>query len=164
MKKFAACLLLSMLFTVPALAQTCPLSFHDVLTPGQWQACFNAKQTNLGYTPVNRAGDTMTGELTLPPSTTTNAGFNLPPGAAPTSPSDGDIWPTTVGFFFQINSLIVGILPPSLISALPTCNAAAKGWRGSVTNANGPTFLGTLTAGGSVVTPVFCNGAAWVPG
>lgn len=162
--KLLLSLLFSLLFVVQAAAQTCPLSFNNVLTPGQWQACFNAKQATLGYTPVNRAGDTMTGELTLTPSTSTNSGFNIPPGTAPTSPSDGDIWPTTTGFFFQTNSLITGILPPSLISALPTCNAAAKGWRASVTNANGPTFLGTLTAGGSVVTPVFCNGAAWVPG
>ncbi|RQV01113.1 hypothetical protein [Burkholderia cenocepacia] len=47
-------------------------------------------------------------------------------------------------------------------STLPTCNASTKGFQMTVTDATSPTYGGTLTGGGSVVTPVFCNGSAWV--
>jgi hypothetical protein len=36
-------------------------------------------------------------------STTTNAGFNIPNGTAPTTPVNGDIWTTTSGLFARIN-------------------------------------------------------------
>jgi hypothetical protein len=56
-------------------------------------------------------------------------------------------------------------LPPSTIAALPTCNAALEGARGTVTNGQTtPTFLGAVSTTGAVVAPVFCNGAAWVYG
>jgi hypothetical protein len=55
--------------------------------------------------------------------------------------------------------------PPSTIAALPTCNAAAQGLRGTVTNGQTtPTFLGTVSTTGAVVAPVFCNGTAWLYG
>ena len=38
------------------------------------------------------------------------------------------------------------------------------GMRAYVTDAVSPTFLGTLTGGGSITTPVFYNGTAWVSG
>lgn len=38
-------------------------------------------------------------------STTTRAGFNLPHGAAPTSPVDGDMWTTTTGLLVRINGV-----------------------------------------------------------
>ena len=47
------------------------------------------------------------------------------------------------------------------VSTLPTGSA---GMRAYVTDATAPTFLGALTGGGSVVTPVFHNGSAWVAG
>jgi hypothetical protein len=47
------------------------------------------------------------------------------------------------------------------VATLPT---GAIGMRAYVTDATAPTFLGTLTGGGSVVTPVFYNGTAWVSG
>jgi hypothetical protein len=43
---------------------------------------------------VLKAGDTMTGKLTLPASTTINAPINIGTGSAPTSPINGDIWLT----------------------------------------------------------------------
>jgi hypothetical protein len=49
--------------------------------------------TSLGA--VNIAGDTMTGKLTLPAVTTSNAPLNIGDGAtttSPTTPVDGDIW------------------------------------------------------------------------
>lgn len=47
-------------------------------------------------------------------------------------------------------------------TALPTCNTAAKGKDGVVSDATLPTYLGTYTSGGAIVAPVFCNGTAWV--
>jgi len=41
---------------------------------------------------VQKSGDTMTGKLTLPASTTASAPINIPHGNDPTSPSNGDLW------------------------------------------------------------------------
>jgi hypothetical protein len=48
------------------------------------------------------------------------------------------------------------------VSTLPTCNSGAKGTETAVTDATSPTYLGTLTGGGTVYAPVVCNGTAWV--
>lgn len=41
-------------------------------------------------------------------STTSAAGLNVPPGTAPTSPVNGDIWTTTLGLFARIAGATVG--------------------------------------------------------
>ena len=46
------------------------------------------------------------------------------------------------------------------VATLPT--GQATGTRAYVTDALAPTFLGTLTGGGAVVSPAFFNGSAWV--
>lgn len=46
------------------------------------------------------------------------------------------------------------------VATLPAAGTAGR--RTYVTDALAPTFLGTLTGGGSVVSPVFDNGTAWV--
>lgn len=46
--------------------------------------------------------------LTTLAPTTSAAGFNLPPGTAPTSPNNGDCWTTTAGLFCQIDGATVG--------------------------------------------------------
>jgi hypothetical protein len=81
-----------------------------VLTAAQWNLCFAAKQNNLGYTPVNRAGDTMLGKLTTLPTAVTGAGLNLPAGTAPSAPTNGDLWTTTAGLYVRINGSTVGPL------------------------------------------------------
>jgi hypothetical protein len=48
-------------------------------------------------------------------SATGNAGLNLPPGTAPTSPVNGDCWTTTAGFYCQINGATVGPYGASLL-------------------------------------------------
>lgn len=53
-------------------------------------------------------------------------------------------------------------IAPVTVSALPTCNAANSAIRRTVSDATAPTYLGTLTGGGSVMTPVICNGTNWV--
>jgi hypothetical protein len=61
---------------------------------------------SLNYMPI--AGGTFTGKVTTLASATGGAGFNLPHGAAPTSPTNGDLWTTTTGLFARINGATVG--------------------------------------------------------
>jgi len=59
--------------------------------------------------------------------------------------------------------LNVSVVTPVLtVSTLPPCNANDKGKQAAVSDATTPTYLGTLTGGGAVFTPVVCNGTAWV--
>ena len=51
---------------------------------------------------------TFIGELTTLASATGGAGFNLPPGTAPTSPVNGDVWTTSAGMYARINGVTVG--------------------------------------------------------
>ncbi len=46
--------------------------------------------------------------MTTAASTTSSAGIRLPHGAAPTSPTNGDLWTTTTGLFARINGATVG--------------------------------------------------------
>lgn len=48
------------------------------------------------------------------------------------------------------------------VSTLPACSSSNKGAKANVSDAVSPTYLGALTGGGSVFTPVVCNGSAWV--
>ncbi len=48
-------------------------------------------------------GGTLTSKLSTVASNTTNAGLNVPAGAAPSSPVDGDFWSTTTAAFIRIN-------------------------------------------------------------
>jgi hypothetical protein len=48
------------------------------------------------------SNDQTTRKLTVKPSTTGAAGFNLQQGTAPTTPIDGDLWTTTLGLYARI--------------------------------------------------------------
>lgn len=63
------------------------------------------------FTPANRAGDTFTGEVVTAASNVTNAGLNLPHGAAPAAPVNGDMWTTTLGAFARINGVTTPLGP-----------------------------------------------------
>jgi len=53
-------------------------------------------------------------------------------------------------------------LPPAgLVSALPTCNAGARGQLRVVTDATAPAYNATIAGGGAVITMVLCNGTNW---
>jgi hypothetical protein len=54
--------------------------------------------------------------------------------------------------------------PGYTVSALPTCNTAAKGARAYVTDAANPTWNSPVTGGSSNTIAVFCNGNSWVAG
>lgn len=47
-------------------------------------------------------------------------------------------------------------------ASLPACSATYTDSFAAVTDATSPTYNGTLTGGGAVHVPVYCNGTAWV--
>lgn len=53
---------------------------------------------------------TSAGKLNTAASTATTSGLNLPHGAAPTTPVNGDIWTTTAGIYSRINGATIGPL------------------------------------------------------
>lgn len=103
MRKLQLALLALLLAPIEAHAQgACPyIAYRAVLTAEEWNACFSAKQNALGFTPINKAGDTMLGPLVTAPSTSGAAGLNVPPGTAPSSPANGDVWETASGVFVR---------------------------------------------------------------
>lgn len=56
---------------------------------------------------------TTAGLLLTAASATGGAGFRVPHGAAPTTPTNGDIWTTTAGMFVRVNGVTVGPLSSS---------------------------------------------------
>jgi hypothetical protein len=94
-----------------AFAQTAPNWTQGfVPTPAQWNAVFAGKQDFLGSAPLLVNGGVLTGELVTAPSVASSAGLNIPPGVAPTSPVNGDLWSTPAGFFVQVNGATIGPL------------------------------------------------------
>lgn len=124
----AAFAALALVWSAPAKAQTqsgCKyIVYGAVLTPAQWNWCFQQKQDALGYTPVNKAGDIMTGELFMKPSNTASAGLNLGAGAAPTSPINGDFWSTSAGFFGYANGATVGPFGSAAVASVTAANSS----------------------------------------
>lgn len=127
--------------------------YGAVLTAAQWNFCFQQKQDVLGFTPLNKNGDVMNGTLrmnapliTVAPSTSAS-GFNLPIGAPPSAPNNGDVWTTNSGLSYRINGSTYTILkavsgpPLSTDSALASWNGA-----GGDTLQNNPTV--TLSGAG----------------
>lgn len=55
----------------------------------------------------------------------------------------------------------IAVVAPTVVASLPTCNAGSKYETSFVTDATAPTYLGALTGGSTVVTPVFCDGTGW---
>ncbi len=70
--------------------------------------------TNLNATTLSVTGGatltglTTVGKYTAAASNTAGAGFNLPQGAAPSLPVNGDLWTTSSGLFAEINGTTVG--------------------------------------------------------
>lgn len=133
------------LSSLPALAQSSPgWTYGYVPTPAQWNAAFASKQNYLGAAPLLTTGGTMTGPLVTAASIAGTAGLNLPPGTAPTSPINGDLWTTTGGIFVRINGATVALTgstsasfagtPPIAVSfpagvvtyACPTCGVTGS--------------------------------------
>ena len=83
-----------------------------------------------------KAGTTFTGLVTTVASATGTAGFNLPHGAAPSAPVNGDIWTTTGGFFWRQNGTTYQAVN---LSGTQTVS-------GSITFSNASLTLGNSTA------------------
>lgn len=64
--------------------------------------------TLAGMTSIGTGTLTATGLVLTAASTTSGAGFRLPHGAAPTTPTDGDTWTTTAGMYARINGATIG--------------------------------------------------------
>ena len=47
------------------------------------------------------------------------------------------------------------------VAALPTCNSASKGYTYQVTDANAPTYGGTLTGSSTTFAVAICDGTNW---
>lgn len=47
------------------------------------------------------------------------------------------------------------------VGALPTCNAASKGYTITVSDANSPTYAGTLSGSGTAIADAICDGTNW---
>jgi hypothetical protein len=52
-----------------------------------------------------KKGLTVTKKITAPASATAQASVNIPHGAAPTTPANGDMWTTSAGLFIRINGV-----------------------------------------------------------
>lgn len=87
--------------------------------------------------------------------------------------TDGDTWNiginTSDGATFNgattynFDNVVVNNAPVTLKGyTVATLPAGTVGMTAYVTDATAPTYLGALTGGGAVVTPVFYNGTAWV--
>lgn len=138
-------------------------TFGQVPTAAQWNAAFDAAQPLLGFTPVNRAGDTMTGKLNTPASALGSSGFALAPGVAPSAPVNGDLWLTGSGIFARIGGLTVqlatgGTVNSGTANQLAYYSATAAAVSG---NANFTVFNSTLTLGvaGSAAGALVLSGA-----
>lgn len=120
----------------------CPaIQTGAVLTAGQWNNCFALKQDALGYAPLNQAGGTMTGLLITVASAPASAGLRLPPGTAPGTPVNGDLWTTSAGMFVRVAGVTVGPLGQSLTIGSAGC------FMSNATGGSAIPLCGTLTSG-----------------
>lgn len=77
--------------------------------------------TGLSATYLALAGGTMLGKLVTEASATGNAGLNIPAGVAPTTPVNGDLWSTSLGFLAQFNGVTKQLATvPGSVLALAT--------------------------------------------
>jgi hypothetical protein len=101
------------------------------------------------YLPL--AGGTMTGKEVTAATAVGGAGFNLPPGTAPTSPVNGDLWTTSAGLYARINGATVG--PYAGAYTLPIATASVLGGIEVGTGLSINSGTGLL----SVTTPAPCS-------
>ncbi len=102
--------------TIDAKGRITAASDRDIATADipnlDWSKITTGKPTTLsGYgisDALNLAGGTLTGKLNTIASSTSAAGLKLPPGEAPASPSNGDIWTTAAGVYARIDGSNVG--------------------------------------------------------
>ncbi|WP_448952116.1 hypothetical protein [Labrys neptuniae] len=152
--RLLASLLLFLGLVTGALAQSSPgWIYGQVPNASAWNGAFAAKQDFLGFTPVNRAGDTMSGPLTAVAPTGAPAGFVLTPGSTPSAPANGSLWVTSTGFYVRVNGTTLGPLGSGIISPL-----RMPALTGDVTSTAGTTT--TTISPGVVTAAKMASGAA----
>lgn len=110
LRKILAAAALWAAFASSALAQSSPgWTYGYVPTPAQWNAAFAAKQDYVGSAFLPLSGGTMTGRLTTSTPNSSGSGFNLPQGADPSSPNNGDMWTTSAGLKVRVNGVTVNL-------------------------------------------------------
>lgn len=114
---------------------------------------------------------TMNGKLTTLASATASAGLNLPPGAAPGSPANGDLWDTTTGLFARVNGTSQGPYLYTITSSSPlggggvgptltlTCTTCATTTNGGALTATAPV---TISAAGLIALGAQPGSAVWI--
>ena len=112
---------------------------------------------------VNTANLTATGLVLTAASASGGAGFRLPHGAAPTSPTNGDVWTTTTGLFARINGTTVGPYAvaggsPAWGSITGTLSSQADLQAALDLKQNRTPSVQSVTSSGTV-TPTFSNDA-----
>jgi hypothetical protein len=108
---------------------------------------------------------TVTGLLQTTASATGSAGINLPHGAAPSSPVNGDVWTTTAGVFARVNGATIQLDLPGTVTGTGSSGQMAY-WSGTSTltsSANwsvfGTSFFGIATASNASVQLSAVNSA-----
>lgn len=137
------------LIATPALAQQTYLPLVNI--PGQYgDALLPQTSTLLTQTP-----------------TTSSASINLPPGTAPSSPNNGDLWNTSAGLFVQVAGATIGPLGPGGSGSLPTISSGTL--LGNSTSGSATAAQTTLTAlidraiGSTQGEILYRSATAWVP-
>jgi len=70
------------------------------------------KSATASSTYLALAGGTLTGALIATAPTTSLASLRLPHGTAPTAPTNGDTWTTTLGLYVQVNGVNTHVCSP----------------------------------------------------
>lgn len=163
-RKFAAAITLLLCAVGLAHSQSSPgLVYGQVPTAQQWNSYFAAKQDVLGYTPVNRGGDTMAGRLVTTGSTTQRSGLSIYPGVAPAAPNDGDIWTTLGGLYVRIGGGTVGPLGTGSVGSVGLTAPAQFGVTGSPVTGSGTLALAWQNQNANVVLAGPSMGPAAAP-
>lgn len=113
------------------------------------------------YAPL--AGATFTGEVVTVASATGTAGLNLPPGAAPTAPVNGDLWSTSSGFFGRVAGVTVGPFSASGGGGNTTSTSLTTGFYAEANGANS-IINGTCDSGITTANTFTCSDTAGIAG
>lgn len=119
---------------------------------------------------LSKSGGTMTGGLVTAASVAAGAGINVPPGTAPTTPANGDLWTTSAGVFARVAGATLQFQPTSVaqVWSSPT-RAAGTLYTNSTSqerfvsvsiasNESGGDFQGTIVVGAITVASGFLGG------
>lgn len=106
------------------------------------------RSTNKLYIGSDTAASTQFASVTISPltifgaATTSRSSVNIPHGTAPTSPTNGDFWSTTSGFYGRVNGTTVG----PFAAGWTTQAAVADATGGTVIDSEARTALNSLLA------------------